>query len=107
MARNAELDSLGDSDYASASPAGPTQPNPTSFVPHVLKNMMGSNNSYGASSGDPGNSPALTQTAGGWRVNDLNPATQARHPQGFGVSPTRDAALRHLRAIEYFKHHGG
>lgn len=50
---------------------------------------------------------AITKTNGGYRVNDLNPATQARHPHGFGVSDTKAEALKHLRAIEYFKHRGG
>lgn len=43
---------------------------------------------------------------GGFKVNDLNPKTQAAHPQGFGTSATKAEALKHLRAIEYFKHGG-
>lgn len=49
---------------------------------------------------------AISKTAGGYSVNDLNPATQARHPNGFGTSATKAEAEKHLRAIEYFKHGG-
>lgn len=54
-----------------------------------------------------GNKPsAIVKTKGGYNVRDLNPATKADHPHGFGVSKTKAEALKHLRAIEYFKHNG-
>lgn len=50
---------------------------------------------------------AISKAPGGYKVNDLNPATQAAHPNGFGTSSSKAEALKHLRAIEYFKHHEG
>lgn len=57
--------------------------------PHVLANMH--------------KKQAITKAPGGYRVNDLNPSNGI---QNFGVSKTKGEALRHLRAIEYFKHKG-
>lgn len=57
---------------------------------HVLKNM--------ASRGQ-----AISKVPGGYRVNDLNPSNGI---QNFGVSKTKGKALKHLRAIEYYKHGG-
>lgn len=46
---------------------------------------------------------AIVPSGGGFRVRDLNPSNGI---QNFGVSPTKAAAEKHLRAIEYFKHGG-
>jgi hypothetical protein len=61
--------------------------------PQVLGKMMASSPSG-----------AITETPGGqFRVNDLNPSNGT---QNFGTSATHAQALKHLRAIEYFKHGG-
>jgi len=65
----------------------------TDMRPQVLGKMMKSSPSG-----------AITETSGGqYRVNDLNPSNGI---QNFGTSSTRAEALKHLRAIEYFKHGG-
>ena len=48
-------------------------------------------------------SGAITEEGGRYRVNDLNPSNGI---QNFGTSATKGEALKHLRAIEYFKHNG-
>jgi hypothetical protein len=64
---------------------------------HILGRMAQSHNSGGGGR-------AITETSGGrYRVNDLNPSNGI---QNFGTSATKGEALKHLRAIEYFKHHG-
>ncbi len=62
-----------------------------------------------AHKGADGNDPkqhAIHKVKGGYAVKDLNPATKADHPHGFGTSKTKAEALKHLAAIQYFKHAG-
>ena len=46
---------------------------------------------------------AIVPEGNRFRVRDLNPSNGI---QNFGTYPTRGQALKKLRAIEYFKHHG-
>ncbi len=98
MARNRALDALSAGSDPSAGSGFDS--NGGDLRPHVLRKMMG----QGGSDGYTSPSGAITETAGGgFRVNDLNPSNGI---QNFGTSATKAGALKHLRAIEYFKHGG-
>jgi len=79
--------------------ATPRQSNRGAMRAHVLGKMSQDSGGYSSPGG------AITETSGGrYRVNDLNPSNGI---QNFGTSASKGEALKHLRAIEYFKHHGG
>lgn len=88
-------------DTISNSMAGPRQSSSNPKIPQVVHKLTLERHSPASSGSTPGG--AISKTDGGYKVNDLNPSNGI---QNFGTSPTEEMALKHLRAIEYFKHGG-
>lgn len=96
MAGHPELDSISNS---MAQPRQSSNPK----IPQVIHKMTIERHSPTQQSTPTTPGSAISHVAGGYKVNDLNPSNGI---QNFGTSPTHEQALKHLRAIEYFKHGG-